>query len=42
MKGEARSEDDHLTPSIVHMPLCICIFFCNMILISSIVLQYRH
>ena len=25
LKGKARGEDDYLTPSIVHMPLCMCI-----------------
>ena len=36
IKGRAKGEGDHLTPCIVHTPLCIC--FCNLIS-SSIVLQ---
>lgn len=31
IKGKARRVWDHLTPSIVHMSLCMCIYLCNLI-----------
>jgi hypothetical protein len=38
MKGKARTGDDHLTPNIVRMPMCMCICLCNLIS-NSIVLE---
>ena len=40
IKGKARSGGDHLTLSIIHMSLCMCIWLCNFIS-SSIVFQYH-
>ena len=37
-KGKPRSGGNHLTPSSVHISLCMCICMCNLIS-SSIVLQ---
>lgn len=39
IKAKERIANEHLTPSVVHMPLCLCICLCNVIFIS-IVLQY--
>ena len=41
IKGKARGESDHLTPSIVHISLCMCMCLCNLIS-SFIVLQYHN
>ena len=38
IKSKARGGGDHLTPSIIHLPLCICRCLCNLIS-CSIVLQ---
>jgi hypothetical protein len=36
-KGQGKGGRGHLTPSIVHLPLCMCICLCNFISISIVI-----
>ena len=41
VKGKARRAWDYLTPSISHLPLCMCTCLCNLTS-SPIDIQYKH
>ena len=37
IKDKAKGAGDHLTPNIVHMPLCMCVCCYNLIFSSTVI-----